>query len=81
MDHDNSDRKIVLENALAKLAPEDAAIVTMYYLEEMSIKEIVTVTGIGASNVKVKLHRSRKRLGEILQQQLRGEVWTLITEI
>lgn len=43
----------------------------------MSVEEIVTVTGLGASNVKVKLHRSRKRLHEALHRLLKDELWTL----
>ncbi|MBK8339168.1 MAG: sigma-70 family RNA polymerase sigma factor [Flavobacteriales bacterium] len=72
------DRSAALNKALAQLPPEDAAIVSFFYLEELSVEEIVTVTGLGASNVKVKLHRSRKRLLEILQRELKEEVWTLI---
>ena len=73
----DQDRKMALERALATLPPEDAAIVTMFHLEEMSVEEIVTVTGLGASNVKVKLHRSRKRLHEALRRLLKDELWTL----
>lgn len=72
------ERSAILEKALRTLTPEDAAVMTMFYLEEFSVEEIVTVTGIGASNVKVKLHRCRKRLHEVLQQQLKGETWTLM---
>lgn len=75
-----SDRTLALNKALARLPAEDAAIVSFFYLEEMSVEEIVTVTGLGASNVKVKLHRSRKRLLEILQEELKEEAWTLIAD-
>lgn len=71
------DRRLILERALATLEPEEAAIVTMYYLEEMSVDEIVTVTQLSASNVKVKLHRSRKKLHEVLRHQLKEEIWTV----
>ncbi|MCL4283429.1 MAG: sigma-70 family RNA polymerase sigma factor [Flavobacteriales bacterium] len=74
-----ADRVAALERALRHLSPEDAAVVTMFYLEELSVQEIVTITGIGASNVKVKLHRSRKRLQEVLQLQLKEEAWDLTT--
>lgn len=74
------DRTAALTKALAQLPEEDAAIVSFYYLEEMSVEEIVTVTGLGASNVKVKLHRCRKRLLEILQHELKEEAWTLIAD-
>lgn len=77
---ETSDRTAALNKALARLPAEDAAIVSFYYLEEMSVEEIVTVTGLGASNVKVKLHRSRKRLLEILQNELKEEAWTLIAD-
>ncbi len=73
----DSDRKHHLEKALATLPPEDAAMLTMYYLEEMSVAEIVTVTGLGASNVKVKLHRGRSKLYEALRHQLKDELWTM----
>jgi RNA polymerase sigma-70 factor (ECF subfamily) len=73
----DQERRSVLERALATLAPEDAAIMTMHYLDELSVAEIVTVTGIGASNVKVKLHRNRKRMLEALQRDLKDELWTL----
>lgn len=74
-----SDRTMALEHALRSLSAEDAAVVTMFYLEELSVQEIVTITGLGASNVKVKLHRSRQRLQEVLQAQWKGEPWALMT--
>ena len=69
-----------LEKALASLDPEDASILSFYYLEELSVEEIVTVTGLGASNVKVKLFRSRKKLGEALQRSLGAEAATLLLD-
>ncbi len=71
------DRQAALEYALAQLAPEDAAVVSLFYLHEQNVEEIVTATGLTASNVKVKLHRCRKKLFEILNQHLKEEVWTL----
>lgn len=72
-----SDRRSALEFAMSQLPTEDATIVSLFYLHEQNIDEIVTATGLTASNVKVKLHRSRKKLFEILQQHLKEEVWTL----
>jgi len=72
-----NERREQLEMALAKLAREDAAMLTMFYLEEMSVDEIVTVTQLSASNVKVRLHRNRKKLLALLQDQLKNELWTL----
>lgn len=75
----DADRSKALEFALAQLAEEDAALMTMYYLEEMSVDEIVTVTSLSASNVKVKLHRCRARMQDLLKAHLKEELWTLRT--
>ncbi|MBL7953005.1 MAG: sigma-70 family RNA polymerase sigma factor [Flavobacteriales bacterium] len=72
-----ADRKQALEKALAELPEEDATVITLFYLHEQSIEEIVTITGLTASNVKVKLHRSRKRMHATLQVLLKDELWTI----
>ncbi|MGV3637941.1 MAG: RNA polymerase sigma factor, partial [Flavobacteriales bacterium] len=65
------DRKRALDLALAELPAEDATIMTLFYLHEQSVEEIVTITGLTATNVKVKLHRSRKRMQGSLQKHLK----------
>lgn len=75
---ERDDRKQALERALGHLSQEDASIVSFFYLDELSVEEIVTVTGLSASNVKVRLHRSRKKLMGALKEHLKDEVWTLI---
>ncbi len=72
-----NERRVQLEIALGKLDQEDAALLTMFYLEEMSVEEIVTVTQLSASNVKVRLHRNRKKLLALLHDQLKNELWTM----
>jgi RNA polymerase sigma-70 factor (ECF subfamily) len=72
------DVKRCLDRALAELPAEDASILSFYYLEELSVEEIVTVTGLGASNVKVRLHRGRKKLADVLEWQLGPEARTLL---
>lgn len=67
-----------LDRALAQLPTEDASILSFFYLEDLSVEEIVTVTGLGASNVKVKLHRGRKKLLEALERQLGAEARDLL---
>ena len=69
-----------LERALATLPEEDAALLSFFHLEEMSVEEIVTVTGLGASNVKVKLHRGRRKLLEALNHALGPEARELLLE-
>ena len=72
------DVKENLDRALAQLPADDASLLSFYYLEEMSVDEIITVTGLGASNVKVKLHRGRKKLADVLERQLGPEARALL---
>jgi len=67
-----------LDQALAQLPSEDSAVLSFFYQEEMSVDEIVTVTGLGASNVKVKLHRGRKKLLDALERTLGPETKALL---
>ncbi len=55
-----------LDELIAKLPPNYASVITMFYLEEMSCEEIADVTDRSVSNVKVLLHRSRNALKDIV---------------
>jgi RNA polymerase sigma-70 factor (ECF subfamily) len=82
-EHDGTERsqlRRMLHNALAQLSAEDAAMLSFHHLDELSVEEIVTVTGLGASNVKVKLHRARKKLLEVMNAQLGPEAKALLLD-
>ncbi len=74
----SEDQTRYINLALAKLPEEDSAIVTLFYINESSVEEVSEITGLSESNVKVKLHRSRKKLYDELKQLLKTEVNTLI---
>ena len=61
------ERKEHVKKCIAQLSESDAAVVTLFYFEELSIKEIGMITQLTEDNIKVKLHRSRKKLFELLQ--------------
>nr|WP_298997883.1 RNA polymerase sigma factor [uncultured Allomuricauda sp.] len=61
------ERKDFIKKCISRLSESEAAVVTLFYFEELSIKEIGKVTRLTDDNVKVKLHRSRKKLYELLQ--------------
>lgn len=60
--------------AIQQLKPQDAAVITLFYLNEKSIKEIVDITGLSLTNVKTKLHRTRETLKQHLEYQLGNEI-------
>ena len=63
---DNKELSTLLLTALDDLPSDEAALLRMFYLEEMSIKELEEITGMSKSNVKVKLFRARKKMADIL---------------
>ncbi|MFP4025800.1 MAG: RNA polymerase sigma factor [Thiohalospira sp.] len=70
----NNEQKIYVKQAIEQLKDEDALMITLYYLDENSIDEINAITGFTISNVKVKLHRARKRFYDALKIILKDEV-------
>ena len=69
-----NERKIFINKALEKLSDEEQVLVTLFYFEENSIAEVSEVTGLDSNNVKVKIHRARKKLYVALCDQLQKEV-------
>lgn len=68
------ERKRAIKNCLELLPSEDGFLLTLYYFEEQSLEDIAKVTGLTTNNIKVKLFRSRKKLGTIFIQQLEPEI-------
>ena len=56
-----------LERALEAISPEDRALVALFYTEDRPVREIAEILSISEGNVKVKLHRTRKRLADIYE--------------
>lgn len=72
------ERSGLVKRAINMLSPCEAAVLTLFYLEDLPIKEISTVTGSSESNVKVQLHRGRKHLEEHLKKLANKELTGLI---
>jgi RNA polymerase sigma-70 factor (ECF subfamily) len=58
----------VLQWALNKLTAEERMVITLLYLEELSVKEAAGLLGWTVVNVKVKAHRSRNKLRKIISE-------------
>ncbi|GAB4026964.1 RNA polymerase sigma factor [Spirosoma gilvum] len=62
-----SDQQKYIKDAIGRLPATEGLLITLYYLDEKSIREIEEITGLSESNIKVKLFRARK----VLEEQLR----------
>ena len=56
----------VVHLLLERLAPRDRLVLTLMYLEELSVAEIAELTEWTRTAVKVRAHRARKRLEKLL---------------
>ena len=61
----------LIDKALRTLPEDDNLLVTLFYKSEHSIEDISYITGLTQSNVKVKLHRIRKKLYETIQEMVK----------
>ena len=64
----DQERSATIKAAIAQLEPVTAALISFYYYEELSVKEIEKITDLTPDNIKVKLYRGRKKLFQLLQQ-------------
>ncbi|MDP4291204.1 MAG: RNA polymerase sigma factor [Bacteroidota bacterium] len=79
-DHDESDLFMVdepdqfelLQKALQSLPEDENVIVSLFYQNDSSIEDISAITGLTVANVKVKLHRIRKKLYTEMQKLMKS---------
>ncbi|WP_299261359.1 RNA polymerase sigma factor [uncultured Aquimarina sp.] len=71
---ENIERKQFISDSILKLPEEESAIITLYYFEEKSVKEIKEIVGLTEDNIKIKLYRSRKKLYSILKYHISPEI-------
>ncbi|HOV97202.1 MAG TPA: sigma factor-like helix-turn-helix DNA-binding protein, partial [Thermomonas sp.] len=53
-----------------RLSPQQRLLLTLYHLEELSIGEIATITGLAEGTIKSHLFRSRNKLRELLAPRI-----------
>jgi len=69
-----TERTSIIKTCIDQLPEVEAAIVSLYYFEEQSVKEIVKVTDLTEDNIKIKLYRSRKKLFSLLKGYIKPEI-------
>jgi len=65
-DHDDLDR---MERGMERLPPVEREILTLFYLQELSIDETASVLSIAPGTVKSRLHRARRMLRHELEKE------------
>lgn len=64
----------IVGELLGELSERDSTLITLYYLNELSVKEISFIIDDNENNIKVKLHRIRKELKLIANKKYNNEL-------
>ncbi len=67
-------RHAMVAEAISQLKPDDSAIITLFYKNEQSLEEIAQILGLEVNTAKVRLHRARTRLKELMETHFAHEV-------
>lgn len=70
---DERERKQMVQDSLNKLPGEDGFLLTLFYFEEQSIRDIAGILGINENHVKINLYRGRKKLASVLNHSRLSE--------
>ncbi|MEM7186806.1 MAG: RNA polymerase sigma factor [Bacteroidota bacterium] len=71
---ESKERSAQIQECIMQLPEVDAALVTLYYFEEQSVKEIAKITQLSEENIKVKLYRTRKKMFSLLEHLISPEI-------
>lgn len=61
------ERGRIVKHSMQCLSPNEYLAMNLFYLLEKSISEIQSITGQSGANIKVLLHRARKKVAEYLK--------------
>ncbi len=73
-----NERSRYLHMAMDKMAPQQRQLIQLFYLEELSVKEIEAITGLNEGSIKTGLMRGRNRLHTLLHTVLPTETQSLL---
>ena len=68
---DDEERIAKLIHAIDRLTAEEKALITLFYYEERSMEEISEILKLSSGNVKVKLHRTSKKIYLLMNEESR----------
>jgi len=67
---ERSEAGVILDWALAQLAPDDRLVLTMTHMDGQPLNNVADLMGWSLSKVKVRSHRARRKLRDVLGRML-----------
>ncbi len=72
------ERSFFIKQAMEALPETDAFVLTLFYFEELSLEEICEVTGQTNNNIRIRLHRARKKMYIVLSELMKSEINSIL---
>jgi RNA polymerase sigma-70 factor (ECF subfamily) len=69
---DSEEKILELTRAIDRLSVEEKALITLFYYEDKTTDELAVILGLSQANVKVRLHRVRKKLYVLMKDESYG---------
>ena len=66
---DSSEISMDVKVAMAKLSEIERTVVTLFYIDDMPVKQIATITGLNQSTLRSHLHRAKEKMARTLKQE------------
>ena len=67
-DLERGEAVLLLRRAIARLPRESQVLIQLFYVEELSVRELARVLDVPVGTVKSRLHQARTKLKEILER-------------
>lgn len=68
--HSDEDIDLTVRSAMETLPDDRQLILSLFYMSNLSIKEIAHFMGVSPNSIGIKLHRARKQLGERMEKMI-----------
>jgi len=66
---DSSEISMDVKTAMAQLSETERTVVTLFYIDDMPIKQIAIITGLNQSTLRSHLHRAKEKMAKTLKQE------------
>lgn len=74
----DEEQRVFIDSTMAQMPQREALVLQLYYLNEQSLKEMEDIMKLRSDHLKVILHRARKRFYNILKDELKHELKSII---
>ena len=65
-----TEAQIDVKTAMSQLNPVERTVITLFYIDDLPIKKIVSITNLPEGTVKSSIHRAKEKMRQVMNYQL-----------